>query len=376
MMAMSDPGPPPGPGSVMSIGHKAQGVSLRLPRIHLCAYKGDLAGILQCITEGHSLQETIQLRNQHGRLVCGITPLFLAAQRGNYEVAKLLVENGANPVQPCFIQGSAELCTPGEVASLNLHLRVSRYLKAATKARRREEEVLALDDEDRVSVKSSRLSRGLERARSVRSNNNSRAPSPVQRRNSHSMAGGAGPLAAEPEAQVAAAHFMQNVDLAAFDPETGSMVHSSASKRPTPVSKLFRKLFSREGSNFSPSASHRVPTAAAAMDSAPASPMGPGAVASGASGSGHGTPAGRAMRKLDLETYDPDRPDHKKVLDRFLKDLDFGSWQPEAEGPLEMSSPNVAGTSAAAAGASTLRGPSPMRSTAPASPARSARSRA
>lgn len=38
-----------------------------------------------------------------------ITPLFLAAQRGHFEVAKLLVDNGANPAMPCFIQVLARL---------------------------------------------------------------------------------------------------------------------------------------------------------------------------------------------------------------------------------------------------------------------------
>lgn len=33
-----------------------------------------------------------------------ITALFLAAQRGHSEIVKLLVDNGASPVQPCFIQ--------------------------------------------------------------------------------------------------------------------------------------------------------------------------------------------------------------------------------------------------------------------------------
>ena len=33
-----------------------------------------------------------------------ITALFLAAQKGHGEIAKLLVNNGASPVQPSFIQ--------------------------------------------------------------------------------------------------------------------------------------------------------------------------------------------------------------------------------------------------------------------------------
>ena len=33
---------------------------------------GDIQGTLQCITDGCSLHETVSLRNQHGRLVCGV----------------------------------------------------------------------------------------------------------------------------------------------------------------------------------------------------------------------------------------------------------------------------------------------------------------
>ena len=44
-----------------------------------------------------------------------ITPLFLAAQKGHTKVCKLLVENGANPNQPSYIEGTTELCTPAEV---------------------------------------------------------------------------------------------------------------------------------------------------------------------------------------------------------------------------------------------------------------------
>ncbi|GFH18761.1 ANK_REP_REGION domain-containing protein, partial [Haematococcus lacustris] len=52
--------------------------------------------------------------NQNRKLVAGITPLFLAAQAGNMDVVKLLVQSGANPTQPSYIQGKADLCTPAQ----------------------------------------------------------------------------------------------------------------------------------------------------------------------------------------------------------------------------------------------------------------------
>eukprot|EP00198_Chlamydomonas_reinhardtii_P003207 XP_001692543.1 predicted protein [Chlamydomonas reinhardtii] len=220
------------PSSGMQMPH---GASSKLPRLHWCAYRGDIQGTLQCITDGCSLHETVSLRNQHGRLVCGITALFLAAQRGHGEIVKLLVTNGASPIQPCFIQGSTELCTPAEVASLNLHFKLSSVSNAGgppSLAGAVNSGVLA------------RLSRGS----------------------------------------------ASNVDLSAFDPDA------------------------------------------------------------------------------DGPTVDPARPDHTKVLQRFLKDLDLAHWQPEHDGPLEL---NTGG----AAQAGSTRPASPgSRSRAGASPPRSVRS--
>lgn len=119
-----------------------------LPRIHYCCFIGDLCGVLECITEGQSIHDALSMYNRHNQTVCGITPLFLAAQRGHTKVCKLLVENGANPNQPSYIQGTTELCTPAEVAQLNMHLMLARYLRKAVKHRLREDAVLTQDEQD------------------------------------------------------------------------------------------------------------------------------------------------------------------------------------------------------------------------------------
>mmetsp|Transcript_3199 Transcript_3199/g.5493 ORF Transcript_3199/g.5493 Transcript_3199/m.5493 type:complete len:460 (+) Transcript_3199:141-1520(+) len=113
-----------------------------LPPLHAQAYRGDLAGVLGCITNMHSVHETVVMRSQRNMLLCGVTPLFLAAQRGQLDVVKLLIENGANPAQPAYIHGTAEMCTPAEVARLNFHLWTNRYLGKATRQRHKEDKVL------------------------------------------------------------------------------------------------------------------------------------------------------------------------------------------------------------------------------------------
>lgn len=94
-----------------------------MPPLHLACMKGDLLTVLDCITSGGAAQvhRTISMRNQQNATVSGITPLFLAAQRGHLKVCKLLVENGAKPNQPSYIAGSTDLCTPAQVCPSDKH---------------------------------------------------------------------------------------------------------------------------------------------------------------------------------------------------------------------------------------------------------------
>ena len=43
------------------------------------------------------------------------------------------------------MEGTTDLCTPAEVARLNMHVRCARYLKKAVGFRRKEDKVLAED---------------------------------------------------------------------------------------------------------------------------------------------------------------------------------------------------------------------------------------
>ncbi|KAL6751686.1 hypothetical protein V8C86DRAFT_657845 [Haematococcus lacustris] len=118
-----------------------------LPPLHLYAFKGDLQGVLTCITQGDNVSATVCMYNQNRKLVAGITPLFLAAQAGNMDVVKLLVQSGANPTQPSYIQGKADLCTPAQVALLNLHPWVANYLRKVAKRRKAEDKLLRMEAE-------------------------------------------------------------------------------------------------------------------------------------------------------------------------------------------------------------------------------------
>lgn len=86
---------------------------------------------MESITKGDNLNQTISLKNQRGNYVAGVTPLFLAAQNGQYNCAQILVQNGADPTLAAFLDKSTELCSPAEVANLNGHMKIWWYLKKA-----------------------------------------------------------------------------------------------------------------------------------------------------------------------------------------------------------------------------------------------------
>ncbi|GAX81216.1 hypothetical protein CEUSTIGMA_g8648.t1 [Chlamydomonas eustigma] len=246
-----------------------------LPRLHYCAFKGDLVGVLECITEGESVHTTVTMKNQQNQTVCGITPLFLAAQKGNTKVCKILVQNGANPNQPSYIQGTTELCTPAEVAQLNLHVLLARYLKKMVKQRRKEDELLSLDEAD-----------------------------DARRRNDDR-----GNDAVEP-----ARAFMQEMDdLANWDPKSGAAVAMDGQRVKSLMKKQNIDLY-----NWRPQ-----------MDLERSF----SAISIGRSETGLPVSKSRVVDPIEMDQAEVE--DHGRMLNKFLKDLDLQSWDPEEEPRLQ-----------------------------------------
>ncbi|KAJ9506956.1 hypothetical protein QJQ45_016564 [Haematococcus lacustris] len=139
-----------------------------LPPLHLYAFKGDLQGVLTCITQGDNVSATVCMYNQNRKLVAGITPLFLAAQAGNMDVVKLLVSLRSphpTPLSPplplpllvamllplqlllklhCISLGGVSC---HQVALLNLHPWVANYLRKVAKRRKAEDKLLRMEAE-------------------------------------------------------------------------------------------------------------------------------------------------------------------------------------------------------------------------------------
>ncbi|MEW5303672.1 MAG: hypothetical protein WDW36_006342 [Sanguina aurantia] len=321
------------------LGAEAGMGNTKLPKLHWCCYRGDAIGVLEWITEGGSLQETISLKNQHNKIVCGISPLFLAAQRGHLEVAKLLVENGANASTPCFIQGSTEVCTPREVANLNLHYKLARYLKRAIRQRRREEAFLAEDDDDNMSMASG--------ASSMRS---------VMMRPGGGRGWRCAPL--PPRSQC---NRRPNVDLSTFDPDSNTQpvgsrppprgffssccgggsslpkdhqstpqptfANSNNTSKPQPPSYQPTSNVNGGGSGMQHPPAGATGHGGSERDSLrhkfePVGPLGSGAVNGPVTGQGSGATQGAVAGHRESSKT-------TQTLDRYLKDLDLETWLPE-----------------------------------------------
>ena len=94
-----------------------------LPRLHLCAYQGDLDGVRGWLKAGDDLSDIVVLLNTNGQNVLGVTPLYLAAQEGHTEVCKLLLDHGADMNQKCCIPSTGEVFGPDDIALVRLHLK-------------------------------------------------------------------------------------------------------------------------------------------------------------------------------------------------------------------------------------------------------------
>eukprot|EP00798_Chlamydomonas_sp_ICE-L_P026757 gene26757-4335_t len=262
---------------------------------------------------GEDVNECISVLNHIDKVVCGITPLFLAAQRGRTKVCKLLIENGANPNQPSYIENSTELCTPAQVASLNLHFILARYLKKAVKKRR--EENVVLDDDEHVS-------RRLSRVVSISS--------------------------AAPEGSTPATEFMANIgDLTNWNPESGGKVdkkQGQAKLDPESGGKVDKK---QGQAKWDPESGEKVDKKQGQAKLDPES----GGKVDKKQGS-------KLMSTLNLFKWRPDsrndlfstssvsrsqpvdpnqldNEDNTKVLNKFLKVLDLSEWDPSGAGGAE-----------------------------------------
>jgi hypothetical protein len=96
---------------------------------------GDLGTLTQCIHDGEDVNATIDLPNQQQHLVCGVTPLYLAAQAGHKQACELLVQAGADVLRTCAVPASGDVFGPADIALVHFNLGSWYYLSSIKKQR-------------------------------------------------------------------------------------------------------------------------------------------------------------------------------------------------------------------------------------------------
>lgn len=96
---------------------------------------GDLPALAQCIRDGDDVNGTIDLPNEQQHRVCGVTPLYLAAQAGHKQACVLLVQAGADVLRTCAVPESGDVFGPADIALVHFNLGSWLYLSGVKRQR-------------------------------------------------------------------------------------------------------------------------------------------------------------------------------------------------------------------------------------------------
>lgn len=100
-----------------------------LPRIHRFAFIGDIDAARQCLLEGDDIDELISCETQSGHPMIFVSALYLAAQQGNTEMCRFLVNQGIDTTVKCYLPHSDEYSSPQSIAMLYFRFATWSYLK-------------------------------------------------------------------------------------------------------------------------------------------------------------------------------------------------------------------------------------------------------
>lgn len=94
-----------------------------LPKLARAAFSGDIVEVRRRLRAGDDASMTFDMLNNFDQCVVGVTPLYLAAQRGHITVVKELLNAGADPKQACLVTATGEAFKPSDIALIHLHIR-------------------------------------------------------------------------------------------------------------------------------------------------------------------------------------------------------------------------------------------------------------
>lgn len=114
-----------------------------VPKLILLCYEDDISGVIRCLADGANICDTTCLTNGFNEMITGVTALYVAAQRGNYALCKVLLFCGADVHAKTHNVANGQEFTPADVALFNMHLRTWWLLKHYTKKANRSHSIQA-----------------------------------------------------------------------------------------------------------------------------------------------------------------------------------------------------------------------------------------
>ena len=102
-----------------------------IPRLLKAVIKGDYNGVKQCIREGDDINVFATMDNVNGEELLYVNALYLACQKGNFEIVKFLVDNEINTTTKVYCPETGDYFDAENVALSHFHFKIWNYLRRA-----------------------------------------------------------------------------------------------------------------------------------------------------------------------------------------------------------------------------------------------------
>ena len=116
-------------------------MALTIP-LHIAAFNGNLTDLKECIASGDDINSFETYKNKDGDEILFVTPLYLAAMEGHYEVCVMLLANGADPNIKTFIPRTRTSFTIRDIALTHFHLKIYKLLTNPTNTKPKRNDML------------------------------------------------------------------------------------------------------------------------------------------------------------------------------------------------------------------------------------------
>jgi ankyrin repeat protein len=103
------------------------------PRLLKAVIAGDLNFVKQCIREGDDIDIFATMENVYGEELVFVNALYLACQKGSFNIVKYLVDNGISTTSKVYCPESGDSFDAENVALTHFHFKIWNYIRCAKK---------------------------------------------------------------------------------------------------------------------------------------------------------------------------------------------------------------------------------------------------